>query len=51
MAVIGDKEIEQKSLALRAYGSKETNVYSLEEAMDKFRELSNQRFPKQLREL
>ncbi|MBC77873.1 MAG: threonine--tRNA ligase [Halobacteriovoraceae bacterium] len=51
MAVIGDKEIEAKSLALRSYGSKETNVYSLEEAMDKFRELNNQRFPKQLREL
>ncbi|MCO4755033.1 MAG: threonine--tRNA ligase [Bacteriovoracaceae bacterium] len=51
MAVIGDKEIESKALALRAYGSKETNVYSLEEAVAKFRELNNERFPQKLRDL
>jgi threonyl-tRNA synthetase len=49
MAVIGDKEVETNSLALRKYGSKDTNVYSLEEAMKMFEDLNNERFPEQLR--
>jgi len=48
MAVIGDKEVEANSLALRKYGSKETNVHSLEEALTMFKELNDERFPKKL---
>ena len=51
MAVIGDKEIEDKAIALRPYGSRETDVLSLEEAIDKFRDLNNERFPQKLKEL
>ena len=48
MAVIGDKEVEANTLALRKYGSKETNVHSLDEALTMFSELANERFPKKL---
>ncbi len=51
MAVIGDKEIEDKAIALRPYGSRETDVLSLEEAINKFRDLNNERFPQKLKEL
>lgn len=51
MAVIGDKEIEEKALALRAYGSRDTDTLSLEEAMAKFKELNDERFPQKLGEL
>lgn len=48
MAVIGDKEVEANTLALRKYGSKETNVHSLDEALTIFSELADERFPKLL---
>lgn len=48
MAVIGDKEIEENAIALRAYGSRETNTLSLDEAIAKFKELNDERFPKKL---
>ncbi|MEX0798443.1 MAG: threonine--tRNA ligase [Bacteriovoracaceae bacterium] len=51
MVVIGDKEIENNSLALRAYGSKDTEVLSLNEALAKFRALNEERFPQKLREI
>jgi threonyl-tRNA synthetase len=48
MAVIGDKEVEANTLALRKYGSKETNVHSLDEALTMFKELNDERFPHKL---
>ena len=51
MAVIGDKEIEEKAIALRAYGSRETETLSLEDALAKFKELNDERFPQKLREV
>lgn len=48
MAVIGDKEVEANSIALRKYGSKETHVHSLDEALTMFKELNDERFPKKL---
>lgn len=49
MAVIGDKEIENNSLALREYGHKETNSLSLEEAIRLFNEKNMDRFPNAFR--
>lgn len=50
MIVIGDKEIESKSAALRAYGQKFTKVMTNEELLAHFSELNAEKFPKQFRE-
>ena len=51
MAVIGDKEIEANAIALRAYGSMQTDTLSLSEAIAKFKVLNDERFPQKLREV
>lgn len=48
MAVIGDKEIEANAIALRAYGSMQTDTLSLSEAIAKFKVLNDERFPQKL---
>lgn len=50
MIVIGDKEIESKSAALRAYGTKFTKVMSNDELLALFEELDAEKFPKKFRE-
>ncbi len=50
MIVIGDKEIESKSAALRAYGQKFTKVMTNEELTALFTELDAEKFPKQFRD-
>lgn len=50
MAVIGDKELESQSLALRKYGERKTEVFSLEEAKKLFTELAGEKVPKELKE-
>jgi threonyl-tRNA synthetase len=50
MIVIGDKEIESKSAALRAYGQKFTKVMTNEEMLAHFHELDSEKFPKKFRE-
>lgn len=50
MIVIGDKEIESKSAALRAYGQKFTKVMTNEEMLAHFNELDSEKFPKKFRE-
>lgn len=50
MIVIGDKEIESKSAALRAYGQKFTKVMTNDELITLFEELDSEKFPKQFRE-
>ena len=49
MAVIGDKELESESLALRKYGEQSTEVYSLDQAIQLFSELNLEKVPKELR--
>ena len=50
MIVIGDKEIESKSAALRAYGQKFTKVMTNEEMINHFFELDSEKMPKAIRE-
>lgn len=50
MIVIGDKEIESKSAALRAYGQKFTKVMTNDELVTLFEELEAEKFPKQFRD-
>lgn len=50
MIVIGDKEIESKSAALRAYGQKFTKVMTNEEMLAHFHDLDSEKFPKKFRE-
>ncbi|MCT4640720.1 MAG: threonine--tRNA ligase [Bacteriovoracaceae bacterium] len=45
MIVIGDKEMESNSLALRAHGTKFTKVLSMDEAIEKFTQLDNEKIP------
>lgn len=45
MAVIGDQEMENNTLALRAYGERETKVLKYDEALSFFKELADKRFP------
>src|SRR5690554_1416711 len=50
MAVIGDSEIKDQAIALRPYGSRETEVLSLPEALERFKLLNDERFPQKLGE-
>lgn len=50
MIVIGDKEQEANSCALRAYGTKHTKVLSVEETIEMFNELNLEKVPKEIRE-
>ena len=49
MIVIGDKEMESESVALRAYGSTDTNVMSVEDMLTKFRSLDQEKILEMLR--
>lgn len=51
MIVIGDKEIETKAAALRAYGQKFTKVMTNDELFALFDELDAQKMPTQINEL
>ena len=51
MLVFGDKEIEEASVSLRAYGSKGSQKLTLEEAFTKFRSLNEEKTPKAIREM
>lgn len=48
MLVVGDKEVENRSVSLRAYGSKSSEVLSIEDVKKKFQELDNEKNPKVL---
>lgn len=50
MIVIGDKEMESNSAALRAHGTKFTKVMTREEMFEKFEELNAQKIPSKVRE-
>ena len=50
MIVIGDKEQESGSCALRAYGTKYTKVLTLDETISLFNELDAEKVPKEIRE-
>lgn len=45
MIVIGDKEISEDQLSVRAYGEKKTDSYKTRDLLDKFRELDRQKYP------
>lgn len=49
MIVIGDKEMEENSVSLRAYGSRDSNSYSTVELEEKFRILDLEKVPEELR--
>jgi threonyl-tRNA synthetase len=49
MAVIGDKEIEEKTLSLRAYGESEAKSYALTQAKEIFKELQSHFYCKRFR--
>lgn len=49
MIVIGDKEMESDSAALRAYGSQETTTLTVTEVMEKFTELDSKKVPERFR--
>lgn len=51
MIVIGDKEIESNSAALRAYGTKFTKVMTRDEMFTQFEELNAEKIPGKVREL
>lgn len=50
MIVIGDKEMESNSAALRAYGQKFTKVMTSEEMLVLFEELDSHKMPQQIRD-
>jgi len=50
MIVIGDKEMEDNSAALRAYGQKFTKVMTSEEMLVLFEELDAQKLPQEIRD-
>jgi len=50
MIVIGDKEMEDNSAALRAYGQKFTKVMTNEEMLVLFEELDAQKLPQEIRD-
>ncbi len=51
MLVLGDKEIESESVAIRAYGSHDTNTIKLTELISMANELNAQKVPSKLREI
>ncbi len=50
MIVIGDQEIEKQTLSLRAYGEQKTSDYSIEETIEIFQKLNQQKLPQGLRD-
>ena len=50
MIVIGDKEMESESVALRAYGSRDTDVMSVDEMLTKFHSLDQEKILEMLRD-
>ena len=50
MMVFGDKEIEEETVSLRAYGQKGSQKLTLKEAFEKFKTLDEEKTPKELRE-
>jgi threonyl-tRNA synthetase len=50
MIVIGDKEMESESVALRAYGSRDTNVMTISDMLDHFSKLDNEKVLEKLRD-
>jgi threonyl-tRNA synthetase len=51
MIVIGDKEMESNSAAVRAHGSQDTNVMTTNELIEMVNELNKEKMPAKLREL
>lgn len=49
MLVIGDKEVESKSVSMRAYGSRDTNELTLDELLQHVSTLSKEKMPAKLR--
>ncbi|MGK0368024.1 MAG: threonyl-tRNA synthetase, partial [Thermoproteota archaeon] len=49
MMVIGDREMEAKSVNLRAYGEKRTATLTNDELFEKFKDLDAQKVPKEFR--
>lgn len=49
MLVLGDKELESKSVSMRAYGSRETNELTLDELLQHVSTLSKEKIPAKLR--
>ncbi len=49
MIAVGDKEIEENAVNLRAYGAKFGKQVPLEEVKTMFKELNSERFPEELR--
>ena len=49
MMILGDKEIESKSVALRAYGSQDTNTLTIDKLIAHVNELNLERMPEELR--
>lgn len=47
MMVIGDKEVEENTVSLRAYGSKQTNVHTTDEVLEMFLSLDAEKKLKQ----
>jgi threonyl-tRNA synthetase len=50
MAVIGDKEVDDELIALRKYGSRDTDTMPLADAILLFQELNNKEIPEELKE-
>lgn len=50
MMVIGDKEMESNSAALRAYGSRDTETMTVEAVLEKFKALDAEKVPEQFRQ-
>src|SRR5690606_40523136 len=51
MIVIGDKEMQENSAALREYGAKFAKSYTGDEMMKLFKELQDEKIPQKIREL
>lgn len=49
MIVMGDREVEEKTVSLRAYGSRDSQTMSQDEVKKLFTELNQERVPKALR--
>ncbi len=50
MIVVGDKEIEEKSMSLRKYGDKFAKPFTNEEAFELFKQLEKEKIPAAIRE-
>ena len=50
MLVIGDKEIESKSVSVRRYGEMKSTTMSIEEMKTLFRQLDKEKMPKEFQD-